>query len=86
MLGGHLDSWHGSTGAQTMLQVVPYDGAVRLLQTLGIKPKRTIRIALLSGEEEGLFGSRGYVKKTLQTRYNAGIAGAPKVFIILQPR
>jgi carboxypeptidase Q len=65
MLGGHLDSWHGSTGATDnaagcaiMLE------AVRLLQTMGIKPKRTIRIALWSGEEEGLFGSRGYVKKT----------------------
>jgi Zn-dependent M28 family amino/carboxypeptidase len=38
--------------------------AVRLIQTSGLKPKRTIRIALWSGEEQGLFGSRGYVKKT----------------------
>ncbi len=65
MLGGHLDSWHGASGAtdnaagcSIMLE------AVRLLQTLGLKPRRTIRIALWSGEEEGLFGSRGYVKKT----------------------
>ena len=65
MLGGHLDSWHSGTGATDnaagcaiMLE------AIRLFHTLGIKPKRTIRIALWSGEEEGLYGSRGYVKKT----------------------
>ena len=38
--------------------------AIRILKTLGIQPRRTIRIALWSGEEEGLLGSRGYVKKT----------------------
>jgi carboxypeptidase Q len=65
MLGGHLDSWHSATGATdngagctVMME------AVRILKTLGIKPRRTIRIALWSGEEEGLLGSRGYVKKT----------------------
>lgn len=65
MLGGHLDSWHGSTGATDNASgCAIMMEAVRLLQTLGVKPKRTIRIALWSGEEEGLFGSRGYVKKT----------------------
>jgi carboxypeptidase Q len=65
MLGGHLDSWHGSTGAtDNAAGCAIMMEAVRLLQTLGVKPKRTIRIALWSGEEEGLFGSRGYVKKT----------------------
>jgi carboxypeptidase Q len=65
MLGGHLDSWQGGTGATdngagsaVMME------AVRILTALGIQPKRTIRIALWSGEEEGLLGSRGYVKKT----------------------
>jgi hypothetical protein len=65
MLGGHLDSWHSGTGATdngagctVMME------AVRILKTLGIRPRRTIRIALWSGEEEGLLGSRGYVKKT----------------------
>jgi carboxypeptidase Q len=63
MLGGHLDSWHGSTGAtdnaagcSVMLE------AVRILKAIGVQPRRTIRIALWSGEEEGLFGSRNYVK------------------------
>src|ERR1700733_12906779 len=65
MLGGHLDSWHSGTGATdngagSMVMME----AVRILKAIGIKPKRTIRIALWSGEEEGLLGSRGYVKKT----------------------
>ncbi|MEP6582887.1 MAG: M20/M25/M40 family metallo-hydrolase [Ginsengibacter sp.] len=66
MLGAHLDSWHGGTGATDngagsaiMLE------AVRILKATGIKPRRTIRIALWSGEEQGLLGSKGYVKKTL---------------------
>ena len=65
MLGAHLDSWHGSTGAtDNAAGCAIMMEAVRLLKTLGIQPRRTIRIALWSGEEQGLFGSRGYVKKT----------------------
>jgi hypothetical protein len=63
MLGGHLDSWQGATGATdnaagcaVMMEVV------RILKTTGLQPKRTIRIALWSGEEQGLHGSRNYVK------------------------
>jgi len=63
MLGGHLDSWHAGTGAtdnaagcSVMME------AVRLIKSMGLQPKRTIRIVLWSGEEEGLFGSRNYVK------------------------
>jgi carboxypeptidase Q len=63
MLGGHLDSWHGATGAtdnaagcSVMME------AVRILKATGVQPKRTIRIALWSGEEQGLHGSRNYVK------------------------
>jgi carboxypeptidase Q len=76
MIGGHLDSWHGATGATdnaagcaTMME------AVRILKTLGFKPRRTIRIALWGGEETGLFGSRNYVKNhftdTATHKYNA---------------
>jgi hypothetical protein len=68
MLGGHLDSWHAGTGAtdngigsSIMLE------AVRLIQTLGLKPRRTIRVALWSGEEEGLLGSLAYVKQHFGT-------------------
>lgn len=65
MLGGHLDSWHSSTGATDNASgCAIMMEAVRILKTLGIKPRRTIRIALWSGEEGGLFGSKGYVKKT----------------------
>ncbi|HEY4060845.1 MAG TPA: M20/M25/M40 family metallo-hydrolase [Puia sp.] len=65
MLGGHLDSWIGATGAtDNAAGCTVMMEAMRILKTLGIKPRRTIRIALWSGEEEGLLGSRGYVKKT----------------------
>ena len=65
MLGGHLDSWHTATGAtDNAAGCAVMMEAVRILHTLGIQPRRTIRIALWSGEEEGLLGSRGYVKKT----------------------
>jgi carboxypeptidase Q len=62
MLGGHYDSWHAGTGATDNAagSAVAME-AVRILQTLGLKPRRTIRIALWSGEEQGLLGSRGYV-------------------------
>jgi len=64
MLGGHYDSWHDATGAtdngigsSMMLE------AVRILAALHVKPRRTIRIALWSGEEEGLLGSLAYVQQ-----------------------
>jgi Zn-dependent M28 family amino/carboxypeptidase len=76
MVGGHLDSWQGATGATdngagcaVMME------AVRILKTLGVQPRRTIRIALWGGEETGLFGSRNYVKNhftdTTTKRFNA---------------
>ena len=64
MLGAHLDSWTGATGAAddaagcaVMLE------AVRILKTLNLKMDRTIRVALWSGEESGLLGSKAYVKE-----------------------
>lgn len=64
MVGGHLDSWISGTGATDngAGSVVAME-AVRILKAIGYQPKRTIRIALWSGEEQGLFGSRGYVKQ-----------------------
>jgi hypothetical protein len=63
MLGGHLDSWTGATGAtDNAAGCIAAMEAVRILKTLMIKPKRTIRIALWDGEEEGLYGSFNYVK------------------------
>ena len=63
MLGGHLDSWTAGTGAtDNGAGCIVMMEAVRLLDSLHLQPKRTIRIALWGGEEEGLLGSYGYVK------------------------
>ena len=64
MVGGHLDSWIAGTGATDngAGSVVALE-VMRILNSLQVKPRRTIRIALWSGEEEGLFGSKGYVKQ-----------------------
>ncbi len=63
MLGGHLDSWHTGTGAtDNAAGCVVMMEAVRILKALGLQPKRTVRIALWGGEEQGLYGSFGYVK------------------------
>jgi hypothetical protein len=66
MVGAHIDSWHGGTGAAdnasgcaVMLE------AMRILKSLDISPRRTIRIALWGGEEQGLYGSKGYAGKYL---------------------
>jgi carboxypeptidase Q len=62
MAGAHLDSWHTGTGAtDDAAGCAVVMEAVRILQALGVKPKRTIRIALWTGEEQGLFGSAAYV-------------------------
>ncbi len=69
MLGGHMDSWHGGTGATDNAAGVSVAmEAVRILKALGVQPRRTIRIALWSGEEEGLLGSRGYVANHFASR------------------
>ncbi len=62
MIGGHLDSWHGATGAtDNAAGSAVMMEAMRILKAVNFKPRRTIRIALWSSEEQGLFGSRGYV-------------------------
>lgn len=66
MVGGHLDSWQGSTGAtDNAAGCAVMMEAVRLIKASGIQPRRTIRIALWSGEEQGLFGSINWVKNNL---------------------
>jgi Zn-dependent M28 family amino/carboxypeptidase len=69
MVGGHFDSWHAGTGATdnaagsaVMMEVM------RILKATGLKPRRTIRIGLWSGEEQGLLGSRAYVKQHFADR------------------
>jgi hypothetical protein len=64
MLGGHLDSWHSSTGAtDNAAGCAIMMEAVRILQAIGAKPRRTIRVGLWGGEEQGLLGSQAYVKE-----------------------
>jgi len=64
MIGGHFDTWHAGTGATDNGSGVSVCmEAIRILKTLGLQPRRTIRIGLWGGEEEGLLGSRAYVKQ-----------------------
>ena len=64
MLGGHLDSWHAATGAtDNAIGCAVMMEAARILKAIGVKPRRTIRVALWGGEEEGLLGSQAYVKE-----------------------
>jgi hypothetical protein len=73
MLGGHLDSWHAATGAtDNAIGVSVMMEAARIVKALGLKPRRTIRVALWSGEEQGLLGSKAYVAQ------HFGTAEAPK--------
>ncbi|HJW07120.1 MAG TPA: M20/M25/M40 family metallo-hydrolase [Rhodanobacter sp.] len=66
MLGAHMDSWHAGTGASDNgAGVAVMMEAMRILKAVGAKPKRTIRVGLWSGEEQGLIGSRAYVAKHL---------------------
>ncbi|HEV8428140.1 MAG TPA: M20/M25/M40 family metallo-hydrolase [Pyrinomonadaceae bacterium] len=77
MLGGHMDSWHSGTGAtDNAAGCAVAMEAVRILQMLGLKPRRTIRIALWSGEEQGLLGSRAYVAEHFGSLQNPATSSA----------
>jgi carboxypeptidase Q len=68
MLGGHLDSWHAATGAtDNAIGVAVMMEAARIVKALGLKPRRTIRVALWGGEEQGLLGSKAYVARHFGT-------------------
>jgi carboxypeptidase Q len=81
MCGGHLDSWHGGTGAtDDACGVAVGMEALRILKTLGVQPRRTIRFAAWTGEEQGIFGSSAYVTahfgtKDKPTAEHANLAG-----------
>ena len=63
MLGGHLDSWQSATGAtDNAIGCATMMEAARILKAIGVAPRRTIRVALWSGEEQGILGSQAYVK------------------------
>jgi hypothetical protein len=73
LIGAHLDSWHSSTGAtDNGAGVAVMMEALRVLKAVGARPRRTIRVALWGGEEQGLLGARAYVRDHL------GDAAAPK--------
>ncbi len=64
MIGAHFDSWHTGTGAtDNGASSAVMMEAMRLIKATGLKPRRTIRLALWTGEEQGLLGSRAYVKQ-----------------------
>jgi len=79
MLGGHMDSWHSGTGATDNAAGVSVAmEAVRILKALDLKPRRTIRVGLWSGEEEGLYGSKNYVIQHFgKTPRGGGMGGGP---------
>ena len=69
LVGAHLDSWHGGTGAtDNAAGSAMVMEAVRILRAIGVKPRRTIRVVLWSGEEQGLLGSRAYVREHFADR------------------
>jgi carboxypeptidase Q len=86
MLGGHLDSWHSATGATDNA-----DGAAvvleaaRILQTVGARPRRTIRFALWGGEEEGLIGSARWVDANLAGDANAAARAKMSLYLNIDP-
>ena len=83
MIGAHLDSWHAGTGATDNASgsAVMIE-AMRILKTLDAAPRRTIRIGLWGGEEQGLLGSRNYVKRTFGERLDKS---APYDSVQLKP-
>ena len=83
MIGAHLDSWHGGTGATDngAGSVVAME-AMRILKAVGAKPRRTIRIGLWSGEEQGLFGSRAYVSQHFASRPEPSAEEKEKPFFL----
>lgn len=86
MLGAHIDSWHSATGASDNADAVAeLIETMRILKTLGIAPKRTIRAAIWGGEEEGLLGSKAYVQRHYAGDANAKARGKLSVYLNNDP-
>lgn len=85
LIGAHLDSWHGGTGgADNASGCIVMMEAMRILKAIGIQPRRTIRIALWGGEEQGLYGSRGYANNYLyDAQANKPLSGYDKFALYL---
>jgi len=86
LLGAHLDSWHTGTGASDNA-----DGsaavleAMRILKSVGARPKRTIRVALWGGEEEGLLGSKAYARQHLEGDVNRTTRDRHLIYFNIDP-
>lgn len=79
MLGGHLDSWQSATGAtDNGAGCAAMMEAARIIIASGLKPRRTIRVALWSGEEQGIFGSSAYVKQHFGEMKNGQLTKGPE--------
>ena len=86
LLGAHLDSWHSSPGASDNA-----DGsaavmeAMRVLKAVGARPRRTVRVALWGGEEQGLLGSRAHIRKHYTGEENAAAREKLAIYLNLDP-
>ena len=86
MIGAHLDSWHAATGATDNADgAVTVLEAMRILQAIGAKPRRTIRVALWGGEEQGLYGSRAWVAQHLAGDANRAAREKMSVYLNIVP-
>ena len=86
LLGGHLDSWHTGTGASDNADgAAAVMEALRILKAVGARPRRTIRAALWSGEEEGLLGSKAYVTQHLTGDSNAEARDRLSIYLNIDP-
>jgi len=86
LLGAHLDSWHSATGATDNADAsASLIEAMRILKALGARPRRTIRMALWGGEEEGLLGSHAYAEQHYAGDANAGAREKLAVYLNSDP-
>ncbi len=86
MIGAHLDSWHAAEGATDNADgVVTVLEAMRILKAVGARPRRTIRVALWGGEEEGLYGSRAWVAQHLAGDANAAAREKMSLYLNIDP-
>lgn len=86
LLGAHLDSWHSAPGATDNADgTAAAMEAMRIVKTLGLRPKRTIRVALWGGEEQGLLGSRAHVRAHYAGEKNAAAREKLAVYLNLDP-
>ena len=86
MIGGHIDSWHAATGATDNADgTAVVMEAARILKTIGVRPRRTIRFALWGGEEQGLLGSRAWVQQHLAGDANVAARDKMSVYFNIDP-